>query len=101
MRSEVSGVRSSWPGVGDQAGLSFARFGQRAQHHVERLGQPGQFVTAEHRDGSQVVGTGHPFGGLGQPGHRPQPGPGDHAAGHRGHRHADAADDQQHRAQPL
>ncbi len=30
---------------------------------------------------------------------RPQPSPGDHPAGHRGERHPDAADDQQHPAQ--
>ena len=86
-------------GVGDQPGLAFTRFGQRTQHHVESLGEPGQFVAAEHRDGPQIVGARHPLGRFGEPGHRPQPRPGDHAAGDRGHRHADAADDQQHRAQ--
>ncbi len=87
------------PGVGDQPRLPLPRFGQRPQHQVERLGEAGQFVAAEHRDGSQVVGARDAFGRFGQATHRAQAGPGDHATRDRGDGHADPADDQQHPAQ--
>ena len=87
--------------VGDQAGLPLAGLGQPSQHHVESLGETGEFVAADHRDGTQVVGAGHPFGGFGEPGHRPQARAGHHAARERRDRHADAADDEQHCAKPF
>jgi hypothetical protein len=81
-------------GVGDQPGLAFPRFGQRAQHQVESLSESGQFVAAVHRYRPQVVGARHPLGRFGQPRHRAQAGAGDHPAGHCGHGDTHAADDQ-------
>ena len=81
-------------GVCNKTGLPVAGFGQGPQHRVKGLGEPGKFVTAEHRDWSQVIGTGDPFGGLGELAHRPQSGSSHHAAGHGGDHHPDTSDRQ-------
>ena len=72
VRSDVSGRSQLVAGVGDQPRLPLPRLGERPQHHVESLGEAGEFVAAIHRYRAQVVGTGHPFGRLGEPGDRAQ-----------------------------
>ena len=88
-------------GVGDEPALPLPRFGERPQHRVETLGEPGEFVVAGHRDRCQVVGPGHPFGGSGEPGDRPQTGAAHRRSGRGREDDATPADDEQHPGQPV
>ena len=83
-------------GVADQAPLRGQRPLERAQHAVERRGEPARAVPAAHLDPpAWVPGRGHLLGDAGQPGHRREPRPGHRPAQHgRGHDADDAEDGQ-------
>lgn len=46
VRNEVSGVRSSWPHVGDELRLTVAGLGEGGAHGVERHAEAGDLVVA-------------------------------------------------------
>ena len=68
VRSEVSGVRSSWPASAISCCWQVAGGGERGGHGVEGAGQPGDLVLALDRDADgQVLGAGDVLDGVGEP----------------------------------
>jgi len=81
------------PGVLDQPSLRRPGTGERGEHRVERLGQPGDLALAAHRDlRGQILRAGHALGPGREHVHRPQRRAGHHQADQRGHRDADEPD---------
>ena len=86
-------------GVADQLPLSGQRPLQRAEHGVERRGQPAEPVGAVHLDpAARVPGRRHVFGDRRQPADRRQPGARHAPAGQRGQPDPDHAEQGQGRA---
>ena len=86
-------------GVADQLPLGGQRPLQRAEHGVERRGQPTELVGAVHLDpAARIPGRRHVFGDRRQPADRRQPGARHRPAGQRGQPDPDHAEQGQGRA---
>ena len=73
VRSDVSGVRSSWPASATSRRCRSARGRQGREHRVERRGEPGDLVVALDRQRVELLGPGVLLDRRGQPAYRPQP----------------------------
>ena len=96
VRSEVSGVRSSWPASATSWRCRSREAASAGEHLVERRGQPGDLVVALDRQRAQVLGAGDLLDRGGQPAHRAQAVAGDRPAGHAGRDHAGEAEEEHH-----
>ena len=72
VRSEVSGVRSSCPASATSCRCRCLRGGQRSEHRVERVRQPGDLVVALDRDRVEPLGARDVLDGGGEPAYRAQ-----------------------------
>ncbi len=97
VRSEVSGVRSSWPASAMSCACRSQGGGERGGHRVEGARQAGDLVLALRRDPhGEVLGVGDVLHRVGEPVDGLQPGPGHPQARRARADHPEARHQQQH-----